>query len=90
VVPSIRGYGFSGPANDAGWDTARMARAWDQLMKRLGYTRYGAHGGDAGALVSRELGILQPGGLVGVHVRQIFAFPSGDPADRASRPGRAA
>ena len=81
VVPSIPGYAFSGPTNDTGWDAARAAGAWDQLMKRLGYERYGAHGGDAGALVSRELGILKPSGLVGVHVLQIFAFPSGDPAE---------
>jgi pimeloyl-ACP methyl ester carboxylesterase len=81
IVPSLPGYGFSGPTTDAGWDVARTARAWDQLVKRLGYERYGAHGGDAGALVSRELGILQPEGLVGVHVLQIFAFPSGDPAE---------
>jgi pimeloyl-ACP methyl ester carboxylesterase len=50
-------------------------------MKRLGYRRYGAHGGDVGALVCRELGILKPSGLLGVHVLQIFAFPSGDPAE---------
>ena len=81
VVPSIPGYGFSGPTQETGWDDARTAKAWDELMKRLGYERYGAHGGDAGALVSRELGILKPGGLVGVHVLQIFAFPSGDPAE---------
>lgn len=81
VVPSIPGYGFSGPTHETGWDTARVAKAWDQLMKRLGYERYGAHGGDAGALVSRELGILKPIGLVGVHVLQIFAFPSGDPGE---------
>lgn len=81
IVPSIPGFGFSGPTADVGWDDARIARAWDQLVKRLGYERYGAHGGDAGALVSRELGILQPEGLVGVHVLQIFAFPSGDPAE---------
>jgi hypothetical protein len=67
--------------NHSGWDDARVAKAWDQLMKRLGYERYGAHGGDAGALVSRELGILKPDGLVGVHVLQIFAFPSGDSAE---------
>jgi pimeloyl-ACP methyl ester carboxylesterase len=81
VVPSIPGYGFSGPTHDTGWDVARTAKAWDELIKRLGYERYGAHGGDAGALVSRELGILKPSGLVGVHVLQIFAFPSGDPAE---------
>ena len=81
--PSIPGYGFSGPTNDTGWDSARVAKAWDTLMKRLGYERYGAHGGDAGALVTRELGILKPKGLVGVHVLQIFAFPSGDPEEMA-------
>jgi epoxide hydrolase len=81
VVPSVPGYGLSGPTHETGWDTARVAKAWDQLMKRLGYERYGAHGGDAGALVSRELGILNPPGLVGVHVLQIFAFPSGDPGE---------
>jgi epoxide hydrolase len=83
VVPSIPGYGFSGPTNDTGWDSARVANAWDTLMKRLGYERYGAHGGDAGALITRELGILKPEGLVGVHLLQIFAFPSGDPEEMA-------
>ncbi len=81
VVPSIPGFGFSGPTHDRGWDSARMARAWAELMSRLGYARYGAHGGDVGALISREMGILKPNGLVGVHVLQIFAFPSGDPAE---------
>jgi epoxide hydrolase len=83
VIPSIPGYGFSGPTNETGWDSARVAKAWDTLMQRLGYERYGAHGGDAGALVTRELGILKPAGLVGVHVLQIFAFPSGDPDEMA-------
>ena len=83
VIPSIPGYGFSGPTNDTGWDSARIAKAWDTLMQRLGYERYGAHGGDAGALITRELGILKPEGLVGVHVLQIFAFPSGDPDEMA-------
>ena len=83
VIPSIPGYGFSGPTNDTGWDSARVAKAWDTLVKRLGYERYGAHGGDAGALITRELGILKPEGLVGVHLLQIFAFPSGDPEEMA-------
>jgi pimeloyl-ACP methyl ester carboxylesterase len=60
-----------------------MARAFAGLMRELDYARYGAHGGDAGALVTRELGILRPEGLVGVHVLQIFAFPSGDPTEFA-------
>ena len=83
VIPSIPGYGFSGPTREAGWDSARMAKAWDTQMQRLGYERYGAHGGDAGALITRELGILGPEGLVGVHLLQIFAFPSGDPDEMA-------
>jgi pimeloyl-ACP methyl ester carboxylesterase len=83
VIPSIPGYGFSGPTRETGWDSARIAKAWDTLMKRLGYERYGAHGGDAGSLITRELGILKPEGLVGVHVLQIFAFPSGDPEEMA-------
>jgi epoxide hydrolase len=83
VIPSIPGYGFSGPTRETGWDSARVAKAWDTLMKRLGYERYGAHGGDAGALVTRELGIRKPEGLVGVHLLQIFAFPSGDPEEMA-------
>lgn len=81
VVPSLPGYGFSGPTTERGWDSARMARAFASLMARLGYERWGAAGGDAGALVGRELGILAPQGLVGVHLLQIFAFPSGDPAE---------
>jgi pimeloyl-ACP methyl ester carboxylesterase len=83
VVPSLPGYGFSGPTTKPGWDSARMARAFASLMSRLGYRRWGAAGGDAGALVGRELGILAPDGLIGVHLLQIFAFPSGDPAEMA-------
>ncbi|OHV33825.1 MULTISPECIES: epoxide hydrolase family protein [Pseudofrankia] len=83
VVPSLPGYGFSSPVTERGWDSARMARAFATLMDRLGYERWGAVGGDAGALVGRELGILAPDGLLGVHLLQIFAFPSGDPAELA-------
>jgi epoxide hydrolase len=83
VVPSLPGYGFSGLTTEPGWDSARMAKAFAALMSRLGYARWGAAGGDAGALVGRELGILAPDGLIGVHLLQIFAFPSGDPAEMA-------
>lgn len=79
VIPSLPGFGFSSPLAATGWDSARTAKAWDSLMKGLGYARYGAHGGDAGALVGRELGILAPAGLIGTHLLQIFAFPSGQP-----------
>ncbi len=84
VVPSLPGYGFSGPTAEPGWDSSRMALAFGMLMARLGYQRWGAVGGDAGALVGRELGILAPAGLIGVHLLQIFAFPSGDPAELAA------
>lgn len=78
VIPSLPGMGLSSPLAAEGWDAARTAAAWDTLMKRLGYTRYGAQGNDAGAMVVRELGILAPEGLAGVHLQQIFAFPNGD------------
>jgi epoxide hydrolase len=81
VIPSLPGYGFSGPTREAGWNRYRIARAWAELMRRLGYDRYGAHGNDSGALVSPELGRIAPEHVIGVHVTQIFSFPSGDPAE---------
>ena len=48
VIPSIPGFGFSGPTSEPGWNVSRVARAWDELMRRLGYSRYGAQGGDWG------------------------------------------
>ena len=68
VIPSIPGYGFSGPTRDVGWTTARIAKAWAELMSCLGYERYGAQGGDWGAFVSPELGRIDPDHVVGVHV----------------------
>jgi epoxide hydrolase len=68
VIPSLPGYGFSGPTRDAGWTTARTAKAWAELMSRLGYERYGAQGGDWGAFVTPELGRVAPDHVVGVHV----------------------
>jgi len=81
VIPSVPGYGWSTPISGPGWDRARVAKAWDALMKGLGYSRYGAQGGDVGALISKELGLLKPEGLVGVHLQQIFAFPTGAPGE---------
>jgi epoxide hydrolase len=81
VIPSLPGYGFSGPTHETGWNRYRTARAWAVLMDRLGYTRYGAVGNDAGSFVSPELGRIDPEHVVGVHVTQIFSFPSGDPAE---------
>jgi pimeloyl-ACP methyl ester carboxylesterase len=68
VLPSIPGYAFSGPTREPGWDVHRVATAWDELMTRLGYQRYGAQGGDWGSAVSRELGIIAPGHVTGVHL----------------------
>jgi pimeloyl-ACP methyl ester carboxylesterase len=81
VIPSVPGFGFSGPTTEAGWNRYRVARAWAELMEMLGYDRYGAHGNDTGALVSPELGRIDPDHVMGVHVTQIFSFPSGDPAE---------
>ncbi|ANJ28442.1 epoxide hydrolase family protein [Agromyces aureus] len=81
VVPSIPGFGFSMPLAEGTWTLARVARTFDTLMRRLGYERYGSHGSDAGTMVSRELGLLDPPGYLGMHVLQLFSFPSGDPAE---------
>jgi len=77
VVPSMPGFGFSTPLVDGGWTMARVAKTYDALMRRLGYDHYGTHGSDGGALVSRELAILNPEGFLGAHVLQLFSFPSG-------------
>ncbi len=81
VIPSMPGFGFSGPTREAGWDRYRVARAWVELMRRLGYERYGTVGNDAGAFVAPEMGRADPDHVAGVHVTQIFSFPSGDPAE---------
>ena len=81
VVPSLPGFAFSGPTTEAGWDAQRTAKAWAELMHRLGYDRYGAHGNDAGAIVAPLQGRLDPDHVIGVHANQIFSFPSGDPAE---------
>src|SRR5262245_44393930 len=83
VIPSIPGIAFSGPTAGAGWDMPRVARAWVELMGRLGYERYGAHGNGAGSLISPEVGRHDPERVLGVHVTQLFSFPSGDPAEFA-------
>jgi epoxide hydrolase len=81
VVPSMPGFAFSTPVADRGWTMARVARTYDTLMRRLGYGSYGVHGSDGGALVARELGLLDPPGFLGLHVLHLFSFPSGDPAE---------
>jgi epoxide hydrolase len=78
VIPSLPGFTFSGPTREHGWSAWRTAAAWAELMRRLGYDRYGAHGNDAGAIVSPLLGELDREHVIGVHVTQIFSFPRGD------------
>src|SRR6188472_1903881 len=88
VVPSMPGFGFSTPMAPApgggDWTMAVVARAYDTLMRRLGYESYGTHGSDGGAMVSRELAVLNPPGFLGAHVLQLFSFPSGAPGEMDS------
>lgn len=79
VLPSIPGFGFSGKPKQTGWNPERIARAWSELMKRLGYTRYVAQGGDWGAPISNALARQAPAGLLGIHVN----LPATLPADVA-------
>ncbi len=77
VIPSMPGYGFSGKPTSTGWGPERMARAWAELMKRLGYTRYVAQGGDWGAFVVDQMGLQAPAGLLAIHTN----YPATVPAD---------
>ena len=88
VVPTMPGFGWSGPT-PGGWSVKRVARAWMELMRRLGYDRYAAHGGDFGSAVSRELGLIDPEHVVAIHVTQLFSAAvtaetadMSDPAER--------
>ena len=87
VIPSIPGFGFSGPTREAGWTGQRIAAAFAELMRRLGYDRYGAQGGDVGAGVSPDLGREAPDRVVGVHVNAatigFMPFPPLDEAELA-------
>jgi pimeloyl-ACP methyl ester carboxylesterase len=75
VLPSLPGYGFSGQPTQVGWDSARIARAWSELMRRLGYSRYVAQGGDQGAGVTDAMGRQAPDGLLAVHFNFLDAVP---------------
>jgi pimeloyl-ACP methyl ester carboxylesterase len=88
VIPSLPGYGFSGKPTTTGWNPARIARAWDTLMKRLDYTHYVSQGGDFGAVISEVLVRVAPQGLLGIHINLLYtrlpeiakALRNGDPA----------
>ncbi|MFE2931972.1 epoxide hydrolase family protein [Streptomyces sp. NPDC059278] len=94
VIPSLPGFAFSGPATGAGWDVPRMARAFTALMRHLGHTRYGVHGGDWGARICREMGLADPDAVVGVHVTALPSavatrMPEEDEADGLGEEERA-
>jgi pimeloyl-ACP methyl ester carboxylesterase len=84
VLPSVPGYGLSGEPTELGWDNGRTARAWAQLMRRLGYTRYVAQGGDVGAIVTDAMGRQAPEGLAGIHTNLLvttLGAPTPPPGD---------
>jgi pimeloyl-ACP methyl ester carboxylesterase len=84
VIPSLPGYGFSGPLTETSWTDGRTAAALTELMARLGYDRYGVQGGDVGAFIAPLIGRAAPDRVIGVHVNALVTFPSGDPADMAA------
>jgi pimeloyl-ACP methyl ester carboxylesterase len=90
IVPSLPGFGFSVPVREAGWATGRTARALAELMRRLGYSRYGVHGGDVGAGVAGAISAAAPESVTGVHVSSdpqgavAFAMFTGDPTEAPS------
>src|ERR671917_1742597 len=84
VLPSLPGYGFSSEPAELGWEAGRTARAWAELMRRLGYTRYVAQGGDLGAIVTDVMGRQAPQGLVGIHMNLLvttLGAPTPPPGD---------
>jgi len=78
VAPSLPGYAFSGPTHDRGWEPGRTARAWAELMARLGYPRYVAQGGDWGAFVTTQLALADPDHVAGIHVNMLAPNPGSD------------
>lgn len=85
VIPSIPGFGFSGPTRERGWDIHRVARAGAELMHRLGYHRYGAQGGDFGSSISRALGAADPEHVVGVHLNYLPLLPTDRETDLSEK-----
>jgi pimeloyl-ACP methyl ester carboxylesterase len=90
VIPSIPGYGFSGEPTELGWYAGRVALVWPELMRRLGYTRYVAQGGDVGASVTDAMGRQAPGGLIGIHTNLLVPALGGAPQPGDTEEERAA
>jgi pimeloyl-ACP methyl ester carboxylesterase len=76
VIPSLPGFGFSQQPTETGWNVIKIATAWAKLMKRLGYEKWAAQGGDWGSAVTTTLGAMQPEGLLGIHLNSQYAFPA--------------
>ena len=76
VIPSLPGYGFSGKPTSTGWDPQHIARAWAVLMERLGYTRYVAQGGDWGNIITEQMALQKPKGLIGIHTNMPATIPA--------------
>jgi pimeloyl-ACP methyl ester carboxylesterase len=90
VLPSLPGYGFSGEPTELGWGPGRTAPAWAELMRRLGYTRYVAQGGDVGAAITDTMGRLAPEGLAGIHMNLLVTVLGGGPMPSDTEQERAA
>ena len=90
VLPSLPGYGFSGEPTELGWNSGRVAVAWAELMRRLGYTRYVAQGGDVGAAVTDAMGRQAPEGLLGIHLNLLVTVLGPDPLPSESEEEHAA
>ena len=90
VLPSLPGYGFSAEPAELGWDPGHIARAWAELMHRLGYTRYVAQGGDVGSSVTDAMGRQAPEGLLGIHLNLLLAVLTGSPTPAETEAERAA
>ena len=90
VLPSLPGYGFSAEPKELGWGPGRIAKAWVELMHRLGYTRYVAQGGDVGAAVTDAMGRMAPEGLVGIHMNLLVTVLAGGPPPAETDAERAA